>query len=420
MRLNKYLSACGLGSRRGSEELISTGQVTINGDVCLNLGTKVSDTDEVVVHGKKVKPLKGVVIVLHKPRGFVCTRRDERDRETLYNLLPEKFVTLHHVGRLDKESEGLILLTNQGDLSHELLHPSKGVEKEYEVVIEEPFDPANLTKLIKGFHLPEGHAKAERAWMIGEYKLGIVLKQGLKRQIRDMLYFLGHEVRRLIRVRIGNLSIKGLPEGAWKELSEKDVQTLLLDPRSKDRPMLSKPKTASIKRQVEKRALRGEPKRDERAGSRTKLGTGKARPEPNRSSGRLAAEDNAFGERAFGKKKPFREERERDDRDRDRERGATGERKRTGSRANGGDRESKPEGDGEAKPRGARKFSGGRKPADGDRKFSTGDRKSTGGRAPSGERKKTGGRSSSSSTGGPVKGKAFGGKGGASPRSSGR
>jgi 23S rRNA pseudouridine2605 synthase len=332
MRLNKYLSACGLGSRRGSEELISTGQVAINGQVCLNLGTKVLDTDEVVVHGKKVKPLKGVVIVLHKPRGFVCTRRDERDRETLYNLLPEKFATLHHVGRLDKESEGLILLTNQGDLSHDLMHPSKGVEKEYEVVLEEPFDPANLSKLIKGFHLPDGHAKAERAWMIGEYKLGIVLKQGLKRQIRDMMYFLGHEVRRLIRVRIGNLSIKGLPEGAWKELSEKDVQTLLLDPRRKDRPTLSKPRTASIKRQSEKRALRAGSKTEDKdksqsrsksGGKGSKLGGGDSQP-----GHRLAPEENAFGERAFGKKavRP----RARDDR------GDQVERKRTGSRTPSG------------------------------------------------------------------------------------
>lgn len=266
MRLNRYLSACGLGSRRGCEALIQEGQVMINGSVCLNLATTVTEADEVVVHGKKVKPEKGLIIALHKPKGLVCSRRDEHDRETIYQLLPAKFASLHHVGRLDKESEGLLLLTNRGDLSHQLLHPSKGVEKEYEVIVEERFDPEQLPRLIKGFHLKEGGiAKAERAWLIGDYKIGLVLKQGLKRQIRDMLYFLGYEVRRLVRVRIGNLSIKGLREGAWKELSEKEVETLLLNPKSKDRPKLSTPKTASVKRHAAKRAARhGEGTRDEK------------------------------------------------------------------------------------------------------------------------------------------------------------
>lgn len=255
MRLNRYLSACGLGSRRGSENLIREGQVTINGKVCLELATVVTDEDEVVVHGKKVKPNKGVFIALNKPRGFVCTRRDEHDRDTLYTLLPEKYATLHHVGRLDKDSDGLILLTNQGEISQQLTHPSKGVEKEYEVMIEERFDPAHLERLIKGFHTEEGMAKAERAWMIGDYKIGLVLKQGLKRQIRNMLYFLGYEVKRLTRVRIGNLSIKGIREGQWKELTPEEVDKFLLNPLAKDRPKLSKPKTASIKRQVEKREV---------------------------------------------------------------------------------------------------------------------------------------------------------------------
>ena len=228
----------------------------MNGKVCTNLATTISDADEVVVDGSKIKPDKGMVIAFHKPRGFVCSKRDERDRETIYTLLPEKFGTLHHVGRLDKESDGLLLLSNRGDVTQRLLHPSQGVEKEYEVQIETRFDPNHLTKLIEGFHSDEGKMKAERAWMIGDFKIGLVLKQGLKRQIRLMLYFLGYEVKRLTRVRIGNLSIKGLSEGGWKELSESDVEKLLLNPLSKDRPTLSKPKTAAVKRQAEKREER--------------------------------------------------------------------------------------------------------------------------------------------------------------------
>ncbi len=253
MRLNRYLSACGLGSRRGTEELIKQGRVFINGQPCLTLGTVVKDTDEVSVDGNKVHPDKGIVIAFHKPRGFVCSRRDEHDRDTIYTLLPDKFHTLHHVGRLDKESEGLLLMTNRGEVSQRLTHPSQGVEKEYEVLLETRFDATQLFKLTHGFHTEDGYAKAERAWMIGDFKIGMVLKQGLKRQIRLMLYFMGYEVKRLTRVRIGNLALKGIPEGGWKELSDRDVEKLLLNPLSKDRPKLSKPKTAAVKKAAETR-----------------------------------------------------------------------------------------------------------------------------------------------------------------------
>jgi len=241
MRLNRYLSACGLGSRRGSEALIRDGRVMVNGKVCTDLATQVEDKDDVVVDGSRAKAEKGLVIAFHKPKGFVCSRRDEYDRETIYTLLPNSFQTLHHVGRLDKESEGLLLMTNRGEVSQRLTHPSQGVEKEYEVLLESRFDPAHLSRLTDGFHTEEGLAKAERAWIIGDAKLGMVLKQGLKRQIRLMLYFLGYEVKRLVRVRIGNLTIKGLPEGGWKELSDHDVEKLLINPSTKDRPKLSKP-----------------------------------------------------------------------------------------------------------------------------------------------------------------------------------
>ncbi|MFZ4764493.1 MAG: pseudouridine synthase [Roseimicrobium sp.] len=253
VRLNRYLSSCGLGSRRGCEALITEGRVRVNGQVCTVLSTSVGEGDEVVVDGRKARPEPPVVIALHKPKGFVCSRDDERDRRTLYDLLPEKFHTLHHVGRLDMDSQGLILLTNQGELSQKLLHPSKGVEKEYEVTVEERFDPEKLSRLTKGFHTEDGIARAERAWMIGDYKLGLVLKQGFKRQIRNMLYFLEYEVKKLLRVRIGNLSIKGLPEGGWRELSASEVEKLLLNPQSKDRPRLSKPRTASVRKAAETR-----------------------------------------------------------------------------------------------------------------------------------------------------------------------
>lgn len=254
MRLNRYLSSCGLGSRRGCEQIILEGRVTINGKTCTTLATVVGEADTVKVDGKQARRQSPLVIALHKPKGYVCTRDDERDRRTLYDLLPPKYATLHHVGRLDMDSSGLILLTNQGELSQQLLHPSKGVEKEYEVTIETPFDPEKLDRLMKGFHTEEGTAKAERAWLIGDYKLGLVLKQGFKRQIRNMLYFLGYEVRKLVRVRIGNLTLVGMPEGGWKELSDADVDRLLINPKAKERPTVNKARTASVRKNAVKRA----------------------------------------------------------------------------------------------------------------------------------------------------------------------
>jgi 23S rRNA pseudouridine2605 synthase len=224
VRLNRFLSQCGLGSRRGCEQIILDGRVVINGKTVTELGTLVKPEDAVSVDGKPIRTESPIVIALHKPKGYICSRSDERDRMTIYALLPRQFQSLHHVGRLDKESEGLLLMTNRGDLSHHLIHPSKGAEKEYEVIVDNPLDQAVMAKLVKGMMTEEGHAKAERAWMITEYRCHVVLKQGLKRQIRLMFYQLGFEVERLTRTRIGWLELKGLPKGSWKELSETEIQ----------------------------------------------------------------------------------------------------------------------------------------------------------------------------------------------------
>ena len=268
MRLNRYLSQCGLGSRRGVEALISEGQVSINGSYTRSLGTLVGDDDEVRVNGRVVRPARGIVLALHKPKGYVCSRGDTHDRATIYDLLPAKYQNLHHVGRLDKESEGLLLMTNRGDLSHRLLHPSQGVEKEYEVVVDKPVDPeVHFPKLVKGMMTPEGYAKAERVWSGGsEYRLHLVLKQGLKRQIRHMLYFLGCEVERLMRVRIGWLQLKGLPKGGWKELSEPEVERFFTETASAPKPRKkpAAPKPAGAKPPKADAPARGPERKTER------------------------------------------------------------------------------------------------------------------------------------------------------------
>ena len=224
VRLNRYLSQCGLGSRRSCEQIIQEGRVSINGHVIRELATQVGADDKVIVDGRPVRAESGVVIALNKPRGYICSRSDERDRMTIYALLPKQFQTLHHVGRLDKDSEGLLLLTNRGDLSHRLIHPSQGAEKEYEVIVDKPMDQETMAKLVRGMPTEEGHAKAERAWLATEYRAHVVLKQGLKRQIRLMFYQLGFEVERLTRTRIGWLELRGLPKGDWKELTATEVE----------------------------------------------------------------------------------------------------------------------------------------------------------------------------------------------------
>lgn len=250
MRLNRYLSQCGVASRRGAEEIILGGRVSINGHVIKELATQVQPEDKVVVDGSPVRTETPLVIALNKPKGYLCSRGDTHERMTIYDLLPGKFQNLHHVGRLDKESEGLLLLTNRGDLSHRLIHPSQGAEKEYEVVVDQPLTAEVMAKLVKGMMTEEGFARAERAWMDTAYRAHIVLKMGLKRQIRMMLYYLGYEVERLIRTRIGWLQLKGLPKGGWKELTATEVERFFKDAPAK--PALARKRSAEKEDQPER------------------------------------------------------------------------------------------------------------------------------------------------------------------------
>jgi 23S rRNA pseudouridine2605 synthase len=222
-----------VASRRGAEEIILGGRVSINGHLITELATQVQPEDKVVVDGSPVRAETPVVLVLNKPKGYLCSRGDKQDRMTIYDLLPLKYQNLHHVGRLDKESEGLILLTNRGDLSHRIIHPSQGAEKEYEVVVDQALNPDVMAKLVKGMMTEEGFARAERTWMDGDYRAHIVLKMGLKRQIRMMLYYLGYEVTRLTRIRIGWLKLHGLSKGAYKELTPTEVERFFKEEPSK-------------------------------------------------------------------------------------------------------------------------------------------------------------------------------------------
>jgi 23S rRNA pseudouridine2605 synthase len=247
MRLNRFLAASGLGSRRGVEELILTGRVRVNGRVVEDLATQVGPDDVVKVGNRVLHAEEPIHAVLNKPPGYVVTSDDERGRKTILELLPDGWPRVFHVGRLDKESEGLLVVTNDGDLSLALTHPRYKVEKEYEVTLDKPFNPIHREKLLRGFHIIGGRAKMEEVKQTAPNRLRVILAQGIKRQIRLMLYELGYEVEQLVRLRIGPLHLGHLRPGEWRRLTQKEVSAILAASKGQPQP---KPPTKSRPAQV--------------------------------------------------------------------------------------------------------------------------------------------------------------------------
>ena len=226
MRLNRYLALCGLGSRRACEEIILGGGVRVNGRAVRELATMVQPGDTVVARGRVVRPAESRFLLMHKPSGALSSRASQGGKPTIYDLLPRDAGNLPHVGRLDADSEGLLLLTNDGALAQALTHPSRHVEKEYDVVLDRTFDAKFAPKLLKGIYLEEGRAKAAHVHIEGANKLRLVLTQGINRQIRRMFAALGYKVKRLTRTRLGPLRLGRLPRGAWRELTAREVEAL--------------------------------------------------------------------------------------------------------------------------------------------------------------------------------------------------
>ncbi len=230
IRLNKYLASCGVGSRRTCDKIIQEGEVYINSSRCTNPATRVEEGDVVRVGRKTVTPKATEVILFNKPAGLVCTSSDELGRETIYNILPPHLRHLKNVGRLDKESEGLLILTNDGDLALKLTHPSLKVEKEYLVTLNQAFPNEIMDRLIAGVHTPEGRAKAKAVRRISPRRVSIILETGLKRQIRYMFDALHLKVTKLVRTRIGLLQGGGLPLGSWRQLEPEEIVALQTNP----------------------------------------------------------------------------------------------------------------------------------------------------------------------------------------------
>ncbi len=223
--------------------MIRAGSVSINGQICQDLATEVTEADFVKVGSRRIVPEKHLYILLHKPRGYLCTAADTHDRHTIFDLLPGNWPRLFHVGRLDRDSEGLLILTNDGDLGLHLTHPRYKIEKEYEVLLDRPFDAArDASRLLRGVTTEHGRAKADSVRQLAPNLLRIVLRQGMKRQIRLMLYKVGYEVKRLIRTRIGPLRLAELRTGEWRMLTAAEVKALRTErPEQPEQPRPARP-----------------------------------------------------------------------------------------------------------------------------------------------------------------------------------
>jgi 23S rRNA pseudouridine2605 synthase len=227
VRLQKFLSQAGIASRRHSETLITAGRVSVNGTVVTELGTRVHpDRDDVCVDGSRVRPAAVQWYALHKPRGYLTTRSDPEGRPTLYQLLPERMHALFYVGRLDYDSEGLVLLTNDGDTAHRMLHPSFGVERVYEADLDRKAEAGLAQRLMAGVELEDGPARAERAEQTAPKKVQVTLTEGRRREVRRMFTAVGHDVLRLRRLRYGPVELGDLEEGAWRPLTVAELKAL--------------------------------------------------------------------------------------------------------------------------------------------------------------------------------------------------
>jgi len=231
LRLNKLLAHAGVGSRRHCDDLIAAGRVKVNGEIVRDLGTRV-DPDKVTVHvdDHHVRAEKHVYWAVNKPRGYLCTNHDPAGRPLATDLIPHVDQRVYTVGRLDEDSEGLLLMTNDGDLAQQLMHPRFGVEKTYEVLVAGSPTPADLRQLTTGVYLAEGRVKAKfvkRFKRQGESTwLKIVLAEGKNREIRRMLAKLNHKVMRLKRVAIGPVRLDRLPKGKSRKLALAEIEAL--------------------------------------------------------------------------------------------------------------------------------------------------------------------------------------------------
>lgn len=229
MRLQVFLAHSGLASRRKCEELIAAGRVSVNGAIIRQLGTKITAADRICVDGKPVSMEPRLVyVLLNKPKGYLCASSDSYGRPLAIDLLKQHYPErLYNVGRLDLYSSGALIFTNDGNFARAISHPSAEIEKEYFVETVFPYDDSVLENFVSGITVEGVFYKCKSAKKIGDKKMSIVLIEGKNREIRKVLSACGIKVRKLIRLRIGNISLGKLPLGSFRDISPQEISSLL-------------------------------------------------------------------------------------------------------------------------------------------------------------------------------------------------
>lgn len=232
LRINRYIARAGVCSRREADELVAKGQVRLNGEVVTTPGFRVGPKDRVEVNGRLISPRTFLYLLLNKPTDTITTTDDERGRRTVLDLVDldaETMAGVFPVGRLDRDTTGALLLTNDGELAHRLMHPSYVVEKIYRVRSMDPVKPEELDRLVEGVELEDGRAAADRVTYYAPPDLrevGISVHEGRNRLVRRMFEALGHRVDQLDRIRYAGLTTRGIRRGHWRRLDSDEVARL--------------------------------------------------------------------------------------------------------------------------------------------------------------------------------------------------
>lgn len=228
IRLQKYMADCGIASRRKCEEIILQGKVKVNGVKITELGTKVTEEDEVSVNGEVIKKVfKKVYISMNKPVGYITSVSDEFDRPTVMNLVEDEIHTrVYPVGRLDFDTEGLLIMTNDGDLTFKLTHPKHTIYKTYVATLNDVPHPKDIERLKKGVVIDGKKTQQPKVNWLKDNVVEISISEGRNRQVRKMFEAIGYEVVTLQRVAIGNLTLGNIPLGRWRHLSNAEINYL--------------------------------------------------------------------------------------------------------------------------------------------------------------------------------------------------